>query len=167
MENENNTLPVGSLRKVKPELYQWRDEWISSRHREFGWDAPMLDLDFPALEYDQGKPVALVEYKHYNADVKLWHPSFKAMRYMADKCEIPFFIIIYYPDHHNYYIIPMNDFARQVPRCEGPKMWTERNYVKMLYWLRKKRCPESISEAMWNTALPEGAPKVRVDGTPL
>lgn len=149
--------PLGSLKEVKPERNSWRDEWISNRHREFGWDAPMTDLDFPALEYNKGVPVALIEYKHYKAKVTLNHPSMKAMTWMADKCEIPFFTVIYYPEFNNYYVIPMNTCASQVPHCEISRIWSEKNYVKMLYWLRKVTCPPEILIKMKTNLLPDYA----------
>lgn len=165
--SENDSLPESLIRKVAPEVYNWRDEWISARHREFGWDAPMLDLDFPALEYDNGKPVALIEYKHINANVKLWHPSFKALRSLADCSQIPFFIVIYNPEHFNYYVVAMNDYARAVPWCDQPRWFHEQNYVKMLYFLRKKNCPADVLSKLQAVKLPAGAKQPSLDGAPL
>lgn len=165
MDNLNNETvepKVGSLKEVRLERTGWRDEWISSRHREFGWDAPMTDLDFPALEYNRGVPVALIEYKHYRAKVNLSHPSMKAMSFMATKCEIPFFVIIYYPEFHNYHIIPMNEIAKQVPHCDQARTWSEKNFVLMLYWLRKVTCPKEILDKMKNTVLPKNAEPMNI-----
>ncbi len=151
----NNT---NAFREVKKERNGWRCEWISERHRHFGWDCPMTDLDFPALEYNSGKAVCLIEYKHYNAQIKLNHPSMKAMTWMADKCEIPFFVVVYYPESNNYFVVPMNDSAKAVPHCSESKMWSERNYVKMLYWLRKMNCPENILAELKSNKFPEDMP---------
>ena len=48
---------------VKQERTNWRDEALSQRHRQWGWNCPGLDLDFVFLEYDKGRAVAVVEYK--------------------------------------------------------------------------------------------------------
>lgn len=35
----------------------WRDERLSRRHREWGFDCPMVDCDFIAVEFDHKEPV--------------------------------------------------------------------------------------------------------------
>jgi len=50
--------------EVRQERTGWRDQELSLRHRMWGWDCPMVDLDFLGLEYDTKKPACLVEYKH-------------------------------------------------------------------------------------------------------
>lgn len=171
MSNDNYTgsLPhnKGSGREVRAEQYNWRDQWISERHRAFGWDAPMLDLDFPALEYDSGTPVALIEYKHKNAAVKLWHPSFKAMRLLADNSKIPFFIVIYSPEHFAYYVVGMNSYARQVPYCAEPRWFNERNFVRMLYFLRRKVCSDEILNKLSSAKVGANPVTLNIDGEPL
>ena len=41
----------------------WRDEWISNRHRTWGFDCPATDIDFLMVEYTNRNPIALIEYK--------------------------------------------------------------------------------------------------------
>ena len=45
------------------EAKEWRDEWISERHRTWGYELPATDIDFMLLEYSGSKPIALIEYK--------------------------------------------------------------------------------------------------------
>lgn len=37
----------------------WRDMAISQRHRLYGYDCPMFDIDFMCVEYDKSMPVCL------------------------------------------------------------------------------------------------------------
>lgn len=41
----------------------WRDQEISERHRRWGFNCPAVDVDFLLIEYDQGTPVAIIDYK--------------------------------------------------------------------------------------------------------
>ena len=50
----------------RTERLGWRDERLSERHGHWGFNCPAVDLDFVMLEYNHGKPCALVEYKHKN-----------------------------------------------------------------------------------------------------
>lgn len=154
---------------VAPERSNWRDQWISKRHRDFGWNAPFTDIDFMGFEYDNCVPVALIEYKHFHADIKLSGSPIKTQKYTADNLRlpdgsfgIPFFVVAYYPDHHNYHVIPMNDAAKALPHCDVAKTWTERNFVRLLYFLRKKNCPQEILNEMWNSKLPEGVLPLKI-----
>lgn len=150
MTNENDyydKLPV------KPRLYAYEASWYSDRHRLYGYNAPALDIDFFMIEYDKGLPAALIEAKHINAqNVRLDHPSFRAMKVLADNSKIPFLITYYDPETACYYIVPMNDHARAIPLCDKPRWFTEKNYVKMLYWLRKKNVPADILNNLSSTA---------------
>lgn len=134
--------------KVRVERTGWRDEWISNRHREFGWNAAFTDIDFMGLEYDQGKPVCLIEYKHQNAKITLSHPSVQAQKWLADKAELPFYLVVYYPEAFAYYVVPVNEFAQNTVHCDQSKFWSERNFVKLLYFLRGRNCPTEILEKM-------------------
>lgn len=167
MANENNNSNSDDLRPVKQALYNYDQSWLSDRHRLFGFNCPALDVDFFMIEYDKGSPMALIEYKHQNCSLKLWHPSFKAMRVLADNSKIPFFITIYSPDNFAYYVIPMNDYARQVPWCDQPRWFNEKNYVRMLYFLRKKQCPTEILASLNGDKLPPNPVKLDIEGTPL
>ena len=65
---------------VRRERSGWRDEWISKRHRLWGFDCPAVDIDFLMLEYDRSVPCALIEYKEQHArPVNLKHPDRKSV----------------------------------------------------------------------------------------
>lgn len=65
-------------------------------------------------------------------------------------------VVIYYPETHHFYVIPMNDIAKNKHEwLSTRRAWTERNYVHMLYWLRGRAYPKEIEEKMWNKKIPE------------
>ena len=127
-----------SVQTVRQERTGWRDEALSRRHREWGWDCPAVDIDFLMLEYDAGIPQALVEYKHEWAKLQdPKHPSYRALRYLADKAEIPFFAVRYKSDFSWWSVRSLNDYAKQfIPHsCE----MTETEYIALLYEIRGRQ----------------------------
>lgn len=123
--------------QVKPERTGWRDEALSRRHRYWGFDVPAIDIDFLMLEYDRGRPVALIEYKRETAgalrlEEMQEHSSYQALMRLADR--LPVFVVRYAADLAWFDVAPLNSAAfRQVP---GLTHWSEAEYVRFLYRLR-------------------------------
>lgn len=115
----------------KPEY----DEALSRRHREWGFNCPAVDLDFLMVEYNLGKPVALVEYKEHRAQrVDLRHPTYRALIELADMAGLPFILAFYWPDTWAFYVMPVNEHAVRVyKRSVG---LSERRFVSSLYYIR-------------------------------
>src|SRR5262245_54940974 len=83
---------------VRKERTGWRDAEISQRHRMWGFNCPAVDLDFLMVEYNIGKPVGLVEYKHYCAAFpNVQHATYRALAELADVAMLPFVIAFYWP----------------------------------------------------------------------
>jgi hypothetical protein len=143
---------------VKPETHGFRDERISRRHREYGWNCPAVDLDFCLVEYNFGKPVALVEYKHHSAATpNLKHPTYRALRMLADKYSdgaLPFFISFYWPDIWAYRVLPVNYAAME--HFADFETVSEREYVKRLYRMRRMTVALELLPKL-KTELPEAA----------
>jgi len=134
-------------RAVREERTGWRDEQISRRHRAWGFDCPALDIDFLMLEYDRGKAVALVEYKHEDAaPIRTGHPSVQALVDLADRAGLPAFVVRYAGDFSWWYPIPLNELARGI--MPGGEHISERQWVEILYRCRGRELPESWSS--WN-----------------
>jgi hypothetical protein len=126
--------------KVREERTGWRDQRISARHRAWGYDCPALDIDFLLLEYDAGKAVALVEYKHEDAPaVRRSHPSIQAIIDLADRAGLPAFVVRYADNFAWWYVIPLNDHARTVFAAEG--FLNEAGWVELLYRCRGRALP--------------------------
>lgn len=119
----------------------WRDASLSERHGHWGYNCPAVDLDFVMLEYNHGKPCALVEYKHKNArrpDPN--HATYRALISLADGYmhgPLPCFVAIYDPDDWSFVVIPLNERAKNHYRhCEGLVL-SEQRFVRSLHLLRK------------------------------
>lgn len=131
---------------VRRERTGWRDMRLSQRHRDWGWNCPAVDLDFLFLEYDKGKAVAIVEYKHEMAQPqKASHPTYQAMIDLGNRAGIPVFAVRYADDFSWWRVTALNPVAREIlpERME----WTEREWITFLYHLRGYEPPESLFEA--------------------
>ena len=133
--------------KVREERSGWRDEALSLRHREWGWDCPALDVDFLLIEYDYGHPVALVEYKHEDAAPQVvTHPSYRALIELADRASLPLFVVRYAEGFAWFRVVPLNEQAKE---CLSDRItWSEKEYVSFLYGLRGRHIPSEIAESL-------------------
>lgn len=130
---------------VKQERTGWRDLALNDLHRRWGWNCPMVDIDFLALEYDNGKAAALVEYKHEFAQTQYSsHPSYAAMIDLGNRAGIPVLAVRYAEDFSWWRVVPLNDEARKhLPvRAE----LSTRQYVELLYKIRGREMPPGIPE---------------------
>ena len=101
--------------EVVEERSNWRDEWISKKHREWGWDCPAVDIDFLLIEYDKSIPKALIEYKEIRAKPqRASHPSYRAIIHLADAAHLPFFAVRYKQYGDWYKVIPLNQYAKRI-----------------------------------------------------
>ncbi len=129
----------------------WRDKEISGRHRQWGFNCPAVDLDFLMVEYNMGAPVGLVEYKRCTArPPNLKHPTYRALKKLADSAKVPFFIAFYYPDIWAFRIITVNECSKT---WYENKTYTERQYVKILYDIRARCIEKDVFEKL-NDLLP-------------
>ena len=132
--------------EVREERTGWRDEALSRRHREWGWDCPMLDIDFLVVEYDSGKAIALIEYKHeMSPEQRSSHPSYQALIDLGNKAGMPVFAVRYAEDFSWWRIVPLNSEARGVTEVTT---LTEREYVALLYKLRGRFIPLEVLERL-------------------
>lgn len=129
---------MSELAIVKPAAVErtgWRDEAISRLHREFGHDYPAVDIDFLLCEYDEGIPVAIIEHKKVGwREQKKWHPSFTAVRSLADCARIPFWLCEYSSDLLQFKMFRMNSIA--LAMCPKELNLSRDGYKKFLDRLR-------------------------------
>jgi hypothetical protein len=130
----------------------WRDQAISERHGAWGFNCPAVDLDFVMLEYNHGKPCALVEYKHkFARKVDPSHATYRALIALADGYSggpLPCFVAIYDPDYWSFTVVPLNDIAKQYYKhCDGETL-TEQRFVKSLHLIRKSILSEEDKKAI-------------------
>lgn len=131
------------MASVAPERTGWRDRAISERHRAWGVACTAVDLDLVLVEYHLARPVAIVEYKHWQATLELGNANYRALRDLADKARLPFVIAFYWPDSWAVRVHPMNDYALRHFEPAG-QLFTEREYVERLYRLRSIFIEESL-----------------------
>jgi hypothetical protein len=134
-----------SERAVRTERSGWRDEALSRRHRKWGWDCPGTDFDF--IEYDGGRAVAVVEYKHECSEPT--HPSSSNIRALLDICNnrynpLPLFGVRYAADFSWFRVKPLNEIAWRRMRKRTSAEVTELQWVMFLYMLRNRRIPDDL-----------------------
>lgn len=134
--------------RVAKERTGWRDEAISTRHREWGFDCPAVDIDWLAIDYDQGIPVALIDWKAIGAkNPNLNAVNYRVLRWVANKCFIPFLIVFYDSEKWCFHTIPANYYAKQ----EYENRWmSEREFVTSLYRLRGRTIPPELYQHLRN-----------------
>lgn len=127
--------------------YANRSTWMQEVHRNYGSKCHLQDMDNLDMwiESTSGELAALAEFKQDHELIELY--KYKPMITLADNSKIPFYIVAGYKDlGPSYYIIPMNEFAKQVPWMDQPRFWSEKNYIKLLHYIRKMKCDESVLE---------------------
>lgn len=131
--------------EVRQERSHWRDEKLSLRHRDWGWDCPMVDIDFLALEYDKGCATAIVEYKNeYAEPANPQHPSYKALADLGNKAGLPVIGCRYKSDFKIWRAVPLNKIALNV--LPEPKEFSEVEWVSFLYGIRGREVPSEIKQ---------------------
>ena len=131
----------------------WRDEALSLRHREYGQNLPAVDIDFMLIEYDYSEPKALVEYKNQHAQPinVSKSPSILAMTNLANRAEIPAFLVRYADDFSWWKVLGLNDRAC-LYLTDNLQLMDEVEWVSILYAVRGLQMPEAEKNRIY--ALP-------------
>jgi len=130
---------TGQNRKTCPNCGQgWRDRWIWDRHRRWGKDVPVTDVDSIGWEYDLCKIIALIEYKHRDAPGMEW-AQLTTMLNTADELMIPAYKTEFMRDDETddgeplFWVTPLNPLADWIT----PGGWIpEEQYVGFLHEIR-------------------------------
>lgn len=119
----------------------------------WGWNCPAVDLDFLMVEYNIGRPVGVIEYKHARARMPdIRHPTYRALCELADLCALPFMIVFYYPPEWAFRVFPVNGVARQT--FDEGQLMTERQFVMALYRLRRLTLTKHLADKLNDTLPP-------------
>lgn len=127
----------------------WRDNALSLRHRAWGEDVPMVDVDWMVVDYDRRIPVAVIDYKRGLRwqEKASDHSNLAALAELATgyRSGIPFLIVRYDDNPWRFMIEPRNPVAKKLePAKAYGLILSERRYVTFLYWLRGRTVPEII-----------------------
>lgn len=147
-------ITIHNRQKVSPQIPRqertgWRDGHLSERHRKWGLACPAIDLDFILLEYDRGRPNALIEYKAEYAPAQFpTHPSYLALCNLGDRANIPVFAVRYAQDFSWWKVNPLNIVAKKV--FPQKQHWTERQFVTFLYNIRGLQPPDEMFDWLDN-----------------
>lgn len=148
--------------RVKLERTGFRDQQLSARHRDWGFDVPAVDIDWTVLEYDARVPKAIVEYKRglswlerANDRSNLAALSDLATGYRncgdseCTACRpggIPFVLVRYMPGPWRFKMEPRNARAVHLISTKIVNLiLTEAKYVEFLYWLSGKKLPADVT----------------------
>lgn len=136
-------------RRVKPEDRMKYDRMLSDRHLNYwGTECPAVDLDFLMCEFNDGIPVAIVDYKYHEGDINNTNSAtYKALSsfHKPDGGQLPFFIARYWLHTWAIKLLAVNDAARDAVRRVSSGRFeageqiplTEQQYVNFLFRLRK------------------------------
>ena len=122
------------------EAKEWRDEWISERHRTWGYQLPATDIDFMLLEYSGSKPIALIEYKTVGS--MKYVGIDKVMRghapvsNLADMANLPSFIVAYDIQSIKFWVFATNNHAELELLGDNYEAISESKFVSFLKRLR-------------------------------
>lgn len=135
-------------KQVKPERSGWRDLRLNDRHRMWGWDCPAVDTDAIFIEYDIGKAIAIVEYKHERAQPQSpKHPTVKALIDLGDRAGVPVIACRYANDFSWWNIVPLNNIAKAFIPKRLEKI-SEVEWVTLLYTIRNREIPKEVTDAL-------------------
>lgn len=89
----------------------WPGQILSNRHRDYGWDCPVVDIDF--IVVNNGEVRGLVEYKHMQSYSTLnkfkFHPTGKTLSYLANNMndKIPLLFVNYNDSIETFIVYPV------------------------------------------------------------
>lgn len=129
---------------MKHERTGWRDIELSLRHRLWGEDAPMVDVDWFVVEYDRSEPVAFIDYKLTGYEHDHSHPSIVAFTKAATSAGLPAFMVEYSKSPWWFRPEPLNNAARQLMAPGAFGVMSEKEWVHFIYWLRCREVPQRV-----------------------
>lgn len=144
---------------VSAERTGWRDQALSLRHREWGYDCPAVDFDFVVAEYDSRRAVALIDYKR-GLNYVVGANDRGNMAVLADLGNgyrgsgLPVYLVRYDGPPYVFMLEPWNDVAKlRTPEYAVHAQLSELRFVGFLYWLRGRRVPDEIARHLMTGAL--------------
>ena len=128
---------------AKAEKYGFRDLRLSSRHRLYGADCPMVDIDFLGVEYFSKTPKAIIEYKHIREIKPEWtQANYQTLINLGNMADLPVYVTLYDPDRWAFQVHAGNALAQRI--INNPTVLNEQRYYAFLCYLRGIEPQENI-----------------------
>lgn len=127
----------------------WRDESLSRRHREYGFDLPATDLDLVMVEYHHGKAMALVDYKLDSPrptdpwPISRAKANYRAISDLGTRARVPVFVTLYPRSMEWFEADPLNDLA-EAWVARRTRM-SEFAWVTLLYQMKAMPVPREVA----------------------
>ena len=140
----------------------WRDAALSERHRRYGLNCPMTDIDFLCVEYDSCEARALIEYKGQRAPQQFPNaPQYRTLVNLGNRAALPVFAVRYADDFSSWRVAPLNGKAKEILKKQTTL--TEQQFVKMLYYLRGREAPQDVLDNLDKDAIFRALPNSNRD----
>lgn len=167
------------LYMVTREKYGFRDHSrFSELHKQLGQKLYCMDLDLLELS-PQGDPVAALELKHFNLQTPITMDfKLQASLKIANKLQVPFYIVIYVPnspkvydpigqidyrEHQQYYAIAVNQLAKQtLPKNNHQKQFSQAEFSRFLHWLRDLPIDSNLYNSLDKTIIDFPLPPINI-----
>ena len=118
-----------------------RDMWLRDRHRTWGSNVPMMDMDGLLWEYDNRLVIGLIEYKHKHA-ARLEGAELETILTTAERLAVPAYEVRYLDDDDEplFHVEPLNPLGRLFGHPSG---WvSEDDYIRFLHEIRGRTVSE-------------------------
>lgn len=145
-----------SNRGVKEEVTHWRHEELSARRRLWGFNLPLVDLDWLHLNFDHSEPIALFEYtlRKYRSGTEA---TMIALKRLGEMSGLPAFLVFYTKQLDSFRVRGLNaEAAKRLGNQE--RVFSEKEYVSFLYALQGRSLPTDIESILSSPGPPPCLP---------
>lgn len=135
----------------------WRDGLLNKFHDQAGVQSPAAGMKLPMVEYDRGVPVGIVSYLNRSEPlpsgdtVMNAYQAFSGLYQDPAGKELPFLTVRYDDSNWSFMALGHNEAGRLLIDAQGSSGWhsmTERQFVAMLYKMRRRRLPDLASRGI-------------------
>lgn len=125
----------------------FNNEDIWQRLKRYGLYKNETDIGFLTFEHEDGKMIAIIEYKKEIAQTQYAsHPTYRAVIDLGERARIPVIVCRYNSDFSTWRAVPLNAEARKI--IPNRTEYDELGWVKELYRMRGREVPEEVLSGM-------------------
>ena len=125
----------------------YNNEDIWQRLKRYGLYRNETDVGFLTFEHEDGKMIAIIEYKKDSAQTQYAsHPTYRAVIDLGDRAGVPVIVCRYNPNYSRWCAVPLNKEAQKI--IPNRTEYDELGWVRELYRMRGREVPEEVLEGM-------------------